>query len=106
MLADQMVVNNLIGNWQKLTVLTLAAFYSWLAAQDFVPLIAAGWRVTRPSLVIFPANWVDVFTAAEKASEELDLFISSGRLDDGRGLLSIFEILDLSLFFVVMLLPL
>ena len=105
MLADQMIVNHLIGDWQKLTVLTLATFNFWLAAQDFVPLIAAGWRVTRTSLVIVPANWVDVFTAAEKVSEELDFFISSGRMGDGRGLLSIFEILDLSLFFVVMLLP-
>ena len=45
-LPDRVIVNHLIGNWQELAVLALATFYLWLAAQDFVPLVAAGWRVT------------------------------------------------------------
>jgi len=79
MLPDQMIVNHLVGNWQKLAILTLAAFYLWLAAQDFVPFIAAGWRVTCPALLIVPANRVNVFAPAEKTPKEPDLFFNNGR---------------------------
>ena len=70
-----------------------------------MPFVPAGRGVTRPSLVIVPANWVNIFTPAEKASKELDLFFSSGFVVNGQGFLSIGGILGLSLILVAMFLP-
>ena len=55
--------------------------------------------------MIVPADWVEVFTPAEKTSEELDLFFSIGVVVDGQGFLSIGGVLGLSLVFVAMFLP-
>ncbi len=92
-----MVVYYLIGNWQELTVLTQAAFHLWLAAQDFVPFVAASGRVTRLALAIFPANWVDVFTATKELAKQRDFFIGTGRLGYGRSTVSVARVLGLSL---------
>ena len=55
--------------------------------------------------MIVPANWVDVFTPAKKASKELDLFFGTGGVVDGQGFLSIGEVLGLYLVFVAVFLP-
>jgi hypothetical protein len=77
-LAAKMIANDFIGNWKETPVRTFGAFDSWLFAYTPYPLVAARRSITAAaSLAIFESPRINVFSPAEKRSEQGNFFFGS-----------------------------
>lgn len=81
--------NDFVGHWNQQTVAAVTTLDAWFFAYPGAPLVAASRSVTRLARCLaFPADWVDVYTAAKQPPEQSDLFIRGKmrgfRFPDGR----------------------